>query len=121
MTKRTTRQIGTEGEDLACAYLESKGWRILERNYFFEKAEVDIVAYDDTAIVFLEVKYRTSSKYGQPEEYVSEIKVENVFKAAEAWMYERKMEGSPMRFDVIGILQENNEAPEIRHIQDAFR
>ena len=121
MSSLTNRQICNEGEDIACAYLESKGWRILERNYFFEKSEVDIVAYDDTAIVFVEVKYRTSAKYGRPEEYVTEVKVEHVFKAAEAWMYERKMDGSPMRFDVIGILQENNQAPEIKHIQDAFR
>ncbi len=121
MTKRTTREIGNEGEELACAYLESKGWRILERNYFFEKSEVDIIAYDNTAIVFIEVKLRSSDKYGRPEEYVSEVKVEHVFKAAEAWMYERKMDGSPMRFDVIGILQKKNEAPEFNHIQDAFR
>ncbi|MEP1141719.1 MAG: YraN family protein, partial [Balneola sp.] len=47
MTEKTTRAIGNEGEELACAYLESKGWRILERNYFFEKSEVDIIAYDD--------------------------------------------------------------------------
>lgn len=121
MTKKTTKAIGNEGEELACAYLESKGWRILERNYFFEKSEVDIVAYDDTAIVFVEVKLRSSDKFGTPIEHISEEKVMHVFKAAEAWMYERKMDGSPMRFDVIGILQKKNEAPEFNHIQDAFR
>ncbi|WP_018127357.1 YraN family protein [Balneola vulgaris] len=121
MTKKTTTDIGNEGEELACAYLESKGWRILERNYFFEKSEVDIVAYDDTAIVFIEVKMRSSDKFGKPEEFVSEVKVEHVFKAAEAWMYERKMEGSPMRFDVIGILNEKGKAPAFNHIEDAFR
>ena len=62
MTKKSHREIGNDGEDLACAYLESKGWRILERNYFFEHSEVDIVAYDDTAIVFVEVKFRTNTK-----------------------------------------------------------
>lgn len=121
MAKKSHREIGNEAEDLACAYLESKGWRILERNYFFEHAEVDIVAYDDTAIVFVEVKMRSSAKYGQPMEYVTEEKVKNVFKAAEAWMYERKMDGSPMRFDIVGILQNKNEAPEFNHIRDAFR
>ncbi len=121
MTEKTTRAIGNEGEELACAYLESKGWRILERNYFFEKSEVDIIAYDDAAIVFVEVKLRSSDKYGRPEEYVTDVKVEHVFKAAEAWMYERKMDGSPMRFDVIGILQKKNEAPHFTHLQDAFR
>lgn len=121
MTKKSNRERGTEAEELACAYLESKGWRILERNYFFEHSEVDIVAYDDKAIVFVEVKMRSSTKFGQPEEFVTDVKVQNVFKAAEAWMYERKMEGSPVRFDVVGIIQKNNEAPEFRHIEDAFR
>ncbi|MEP1139972.1 MAG: YraN family protein, partial [Balneola sp.] len=73
------------------------------------------------AIVFVEVKLRSSDKYGRPEEYVTDVKVEHVFKAAEAWMYERKMDGSPMRFDVIGILQKKNEAPHFTHLQDAFR
>jgi putative endonuclease len=121
MPKKSHREIGNEAEDLACAYLESKGWRILERNYFFEHAEVDIVAYDDTAIVFVEVKMRSSTKYGEPVEHVTEEKVKNVFKASEAWMYERKMDGSPMRFDIVGIVQKKNEAPEFTHIQDAFR
>lgn len=121
MAKKSHRKIGNEAEELACAYLESKGWRILDRNYFFQHAEVDIVAYDDTAIVFVEVKMRSSTKFGRPMEYVTEVKVENVFKAAEAWMYERKMEGAPMRFDIIGIVQKKNEAPDFNHIQDAFR
>jgi putative endonuclease len=121
MGKKSKREIGNEGEELACAYLESKGWRILERNYFFEHAEVDIVAYDDTAIVFVEVKLRSNTKFGQPFEHVTDDKVENIFKASEAWMYERKMDGSPMRFDIVGIVQEKNEAPEFNHIEDAFR
>lgn len=121
MTKKSHREIGNEGEELACAYLESKGWTILERNYFFDHAEVDIVAYDEKAIVFVEVKMRSSTKFGRPMEHISEGKVQNVFKASEAWMHERKMDGSPMRFDIIGIIKKKNEAPEFNHIQDAFR
>lgn len=123
MTAKNTRQIGREGEDLAAAYLESKDYRILERNYFFERAEVDIVAYDkESCIVFAEVKYRTDTGFGEPEDSVSEEKMRNVFKAAEAWLYERKMDGAPVRFDVIAIVQQNDkEAPRIRHFEDAFR
>jgi putative endonuclease len=121
MTKKSHREIGNEGEELACAYLETKGWTILDRNYFFEHAEVDIVALDENVIVFVEVKLRSSTKFGQPMEYVTEEKVKNVFKASEAWMYERKMDGYPMRFDVIGIVQKSGEAPEFNHIEDAFR
>lgn len=115
------REIGDEGEELAIAYLESKGYTILERNYHFERAEVDIVAYDnETWIVFAEVKIRSSNRFGEPEEFVDDQKIKNIYKAAEAWIYERKMDGVPVRFDVISILQRNNEAPDIKHFEDAF-
>jgi len=121
MSKKSTRQIGNEGEELAAAYLESKGYIILERNYHFEHAEVDIVAYNqETHIVFVEVKKRSSNRYGEPEESIDDEKIQNVYKAAEAWLYERKMDGSPVRFDVISIIQQKNEAPEIKHFENAF-
>ena len=119
--KKSTREIGNEGEDLAAAYLESKGYTILDRNYHFRHAEVDIVACDNEAyIVFVEVKQRTNDRYGRPEEYVDGVKQKNVYKAAEAWIYERKMDGAPVRFDVIAILQPPNGAPEIKHFEHAF-
>lgn len=120
MNAKTTRQIGDEGEELAVSYLESKGYTILERNYYFERAEVDIVAYDKTCIVFVEVKKRATADYGKPEEFITESKIENLYKAAEAWIYERKMDTAPARFDVIAITQQNNEAPDIRHFENAF-
>ncbi|WP_445664265.1 YraN family protein [Fodinibius sp. AD559] len=121
MSKKTTREIGDEGEELAVAYLESKGYTILDRNYHFERAEVDIVAYDnETCIVFAEVKTRSSNTFGEPEEFVDEEKIQNVYKAAEAWIYERKMDGAPVRFDIVAILQKNNEAPNIKHFENAF-
>lgn len=121
MSKKTTREIGHDGEELAAAYLESKGYTILERNYHFEHAEVDIVAYDnETCIVFAEVKTRSSNTFGEPEEFIDDEKIQNIYKAAEAWIYERKMDGTPVRFDVISILQKNNEAPNIKHFENAF-
>jgi len=121
MTDKSTRQIGNEGEELAAAYLESKGYTILERNYHFEHAEIDIVAYDnESCIIFAEVKKRSSNKFGEPEEYVDEQKIENIYKAAEAWIYERKMDGAPVRFDVISIIQQGTEAPNIKHFEHAF-
>ena len=121
MSKKSTREIGDEGEELAAAYLESKGYTVLEQNYHFEHAEVDIVAYDNESyIIFAEVKMRSTNRFGEPEEFVDEEKIQNVYKAAEAWIYERKMDGVPVRFDVISILQQNNEAPEIKHFENAF-
>lgn len=118
---KTTRQTGQEAEELAAAYLESKDWIVLDRNYFFEKAEVDIVATDRNYIVFVEVKMRSNTYFGHPEEYVTPAKEKNIKKAAEAWIYERKMETAVVRFDVISIVQKGNAAPQITHFEDAFR
>ncbi|MFH5831421.1 YraN family protein [Halalkalibaculum sp. DA3122] len=120
MTSKHPRQIGDEGEDLAASYLESKEYTVLERNYFFKRAEVDIVAYDEKQIVFVEVKYRSDTTFGEPEDAISEQKKQNIFKAAEAWLYERKMDGAPVRFDVISIVQKENEAPRFKHFENAF-
>lgn len=121
MSSKTTKQIGNEGEEIAVAYLESKGYTILERNYFFERAEVDIVAYDESCLSFIEVKMRSSTKFGAPEESVTQEKMNNIYRAAEAWIYERKMDGVPVRFDIIAIVQQDNDAPDITHYENAFR
>lgn len=118
---KTGRQIGDEGEEIAAAFLESKGWLILDRNYYFEKAEVDIVAYDHKQIIFVEVKLRSDTYFGRPEDFVTPQKESLVKKAAEAWVYERKMETALVRFDVIAIVQAHNKAPDITHFEDAFR
>ena len=120
MSEKSARSRGQEAEELAAAYLESKGWTVLDRNYFFQRAEVDIVAFDQTCIIFVEVKSRTDTDFGHPEDYVDEEKIKNIYKAAEAWIYERRMDGVPARFDVISLVQKGNEAPDIKHFEDAF-
>lgn len=117
----TSHDIGNRGEDIAAAYLESKDWLIFDRNYRFEKAEVDIVATDRNYIIFVEVKFRSNTYFGQPEDYITPQKEANIKKAAEAWVYERKMDTAVVRFDVVSIVQKNNEAPQITHFKDAFR
>ncbi|RNC84369.1 MAG: YraN family protein [Balneola sp.] len=117
----THRHIGNKAEDLACEFLLTKGWEILDRNYYSGHSEVDIIAKDDSFIVFLEVKMRSSTKFGSPLEHVTEAKVAHVFKAAETWVIENNAHDSPLRFDVISILKEENLPPLIEHIPDAFR
>lgn len=116
----TTKSIGDKGEDLAVLYLENKGYTILDRNYRFEKAEVDIVAYHALEIVFVEVKTRKNADFGQPEEFVNETKIANICKASEAWLYERNMVGSAARFDVISIVSQSSTEHRIRHFENAF-
>jgi putative endonuclease len=122
----STKDIGNRGEDLAVAYLEDQGFRLFDRNYRFERAEVDVVAFepnaDDTGgeIVFVEVKTRTSLGYGAPEDAVDEAKQRLIAKAAEAWLHERRLDGAPVRFDVVAVVLRQGRAPDITHHRDAF-
>ncbi len=118
---KSNRHIGNNAENLAVEYLQKEGYEILDRNYYSSHSEIDIVAKNQLYIVFFEVKMRSSTQFGQPFEQVTEAKVEHVFNAAEAWVIEHKLENSPMRFDVIGILIRKGEKPIINHIPDAYR
>lgn len=118
---KTKREIGNEGEDLACEFLVQKGWEILDRNYYSGHSEIDIIAKDGIFTVFLEVKMRSSTQFGKPFEQVTETKVEHIFSAAHAWAIQYELQNSPMRFDVIGILSKKGKQPEINHITDAYR
>ncbi|GAB5518074.1 MAG: YraN family protein [Rhodothermales bacterium] len=123
----TTKEIGDRGEALAAEYLEQHGYIILERNYRFERAEVDLVAFrpyeDYTAggeLIFVEVKTRSGLGFGHPEEAVTEAKKLNLIKAAKAYLHERRLEGSPSRFDVISIVLQGDAEPSIEHFENAF-
>jgi putative endonuclease len=119
------QSVGMDGEDLAAAYLEGLGYRVMERNYRFERAEVDLICFEPTPdnaggqLVFVEVKTRTGTGYGRPEEAITHEKQRNMLRAAEAFLHERRLDGSPCRFDVVAIILKG-EGREIQHFRDAF-
>ncbi len=113
-------ELGRLGEERAAEHLASNGYMVLDRNYRFMRAEVDIVAATEREIVFVEVKTRSSTSFGEPEEHVDDKKRRQLFKVAEAWLHERRMEGSPVRFDVISILKPGKRDEKITHFEGAF-
>jgi len=121
----TASELGQKGEALAADYLEAKGYRLLDRNYRFERAEVDLVMFEPTPandggeIVFVEVKARRGTGFGRPEDAVTEAKQKAIRRVAEAWLHERKLFPSPVRFDVVAILF-GGEEPEVEHFENAF-
>lgn len=122
----STKHIGDRGEALAAAFLEARGYRILERQYRFERAEVDLVCFEPAdqydlggELVFVEVKTRTGLGFGRPEEAVTPEKKRNIIRAAEAYLHERRLDGSPCRFDVVAVLL-GDEEPQIEHFKHAF-
>ncbi len=118
--------LGRWGEDRAANHLEGNGHMILDRNYRFEKAEIDLVCFEPNAdnsggeLVFVEVKTRRGSDWGTPEESVTPAQKQRIMRAAEAFMYERKLDGSPCRFDVVAIEKGAGDAFELRHHRHAF-
>lgn len=113
------RKQGSEGEELAAAYLEKEGLKILEQNYRFERGEIDLIAEEGGEIVFIEVKARKSKEYGDPEDSITPQKEERIRAVAEGYLFEHQIEGRPCRFDVVAIEYQNGK-PTIRHIRNAF-
>lgn len=116
-------ELGAKGEDIAAGFLEAKGLHIMDKNYRYEKSEIDIVALQlsPAEVVFVEVKTRTSNYAGYPEDSIDQTKKQHLFKAADAYLYEKQLLTVPARFDIIAIDMKNPEEPLIHHIEDAFR
>lgn len=110
------RNKGTEKETLAASFLITKNYTILEKNYRRKTGEIDLICRDpkDT-IVFVEVKYRKSTRKGYPEEAVTFGKTVRIYRTAEWYLSEHHQAGKKCRFDVVAIQGE-----EIRHIKNAF-
>ena len=113
------RSKGREGENLAAQFLEKKGYSILERNYRFERGEIDIVAKEGQELVFVEVKSRHSKQYGAPEESVTPAKEAQLKKVAEGYLYEHNIENQSCRFDIVTITYQRG-TPVLRLIPNAF-
>lgn len=117
-----TVEKGKFAEDAACEFLESKGITIIDRNYRFMGHEVDAVGYQGEEIVFIEVRSKKNATFGYPEETVDKSKQKSIIQAAEAWLYEKRMEGARIRFDVVSVLTsyKGEEIPDIEHFRNAF-
>ncbi len=121
----TTAEIGRRGEDVAAAYLEARGYRVMDRNVRFLREEVDIVAFQPTPaddggmIVFVEVKARSGSGFGRPEDAVDAAKQKAIMRVAEAYLHERRLMPSPTRFDVVAVHFGPGE-PRVEHFENAF-
>jgi putative endonuclease len=123
----TSKRIGDRGETLAADFLAEQGYRIMDTNYRYERAEVDLVCYEpdeDVArggeIVFVEVKTRSGLGFGAPEDAVTDEKQQHIVRAAQAYLYERQLEGAPVRFDVVSVVLNQDDTPAIEHFKDAF-
>ena len=111
-------ELGKKGEQLAVDYLLKNGYEIVEKNYRFQKAEVDIIAQKDHVLIAVEVKTRSSIDFGNPQDFVNPKKIKLLVSAIDNYVNDRDLDVE-VRFDIIAILREQG-AFKIEHIKDAF-
>ena len=113
------KTTGDKGEILAVAFLEKSGYTIVERNWRFRHWEVDIIASKNNRLHFIEVKTRTTEKYGKPEESIKREKMDSLKNAAEEYLYIHT-EWKYIQFDVVAIMLHYNAPPEYFLIEDIY-
>lgn len=113
------KQLGQWGEQQAIDFLTKDNYLILEQNWRYGRAEIDIIASKENILIFFEVKTRTSTIFGQPEDFVSRRQQKMITKAAMAYIDTVNHQGE-IQFDIISILHISDKQLTIRHIPDAF-
>lgn len=111
-------ELGKFGEELAVAFLQKNGYDILETNWTFQKAEIDIIALKDNIVAVVEVKTRSSIEFGLPQDFVKPKKIQLLVKAVNEYVVSNDIDAE-VRFDIIAIYKEDK-TYKIEHIKDAF-
>ena len=114
----THNELGKKGEDLAVEFLQKSSYNILERNWRFKKAEVDIIARKNDVLAVIEVKTRSTNHFGNPQDFVNPKKIKLLVEAIHEYVTRKDLDVE-VRFDIIAILK-NQQTFKINHIEDAF-
>lgn len=108
----TTREQGQYTENLACQYLENKGFKLIEKNFNCRLGEIDLIMKDNDSLVFVEVRYRRSNDFGSGAESVTANKQSKLIKTASLYLQQHdKYNKNPSRFDIVsitGIIETND-------------
>lgn len=111
--------FGKKAEELAAEFLLKNGYKILARNFRYQKAEIDIIAEKDNLIIICEVKARSTDVFNLPQEAVNKKKIKLLVSAADYYLKEFNVLNE-IRFDIISVLPDEKQDLTIEHIQDAF-
>jgi len=112
-------ELGKLGEKLASDYLLKNGYEVLAQNFYFDKAEIDIIAKKDAnTLVIVEVKTRNSDFFGDPQEFVTPLKIKLLVKAANEYVISNDLD-MEVRFDIIAVIK-NKTIEKIEHFENAF-
>lgn len=112
-------EFGKKAEELAVEYVKKQGYKILTRNFRFQKAEIDIIAEKDNIIAVIEVKARSTDAFMLPQEAVTKTKIRSIVSTANHYLEEFNKHNE-VRFDIISVLPDEKGNLSIEHITDAF-
>jgi len=111
-------ELGKFGEELAVEFLQKSGYTILETNWTFQKAEIDIIAQKGIILAIVEVKTRSSIEFGLPQDFVKPKKIQLLVKAVNEYVISNDLDVE-VRFDIMAIYKEDK-TYKMEHIEDAF-
>jgi putative endonuclease len=111
---------GQQGEQLAAQFLQRQGYRIAQQNYRCRSGEIDIVAWDDATLVFVEVKMKGQTAFGTPQAMVHTSKQKKIVHVAMTYVQQHHLQDTNIRFDVVAILALPGTQPDVTHVRDAF-
>lgn len=115
------QHIGKVGEAIAANYLLDKGYQMLDQNFKARYGEIDLVALDAECVVFVEVKTRTTSAFGNPEDSITPAKLQKLENAALLWLQAHPEAPDDWRMDAIAILIDHqNNVKELKHFLNAY-
>lgn len=110
--------LGKKGEQLAIDFLLKKGYTIRDKNWRYQKAEVDIIAQKADILVVVEVKTRSNTDFGNPQDFVNNKKIKLLVGAIDEYVTTNNLDVE-VRFDIIAIVKNGNQFS-IEHLEDAF-
>jgi putative endonuclease len=123
---RTKDAVGRYGEQLAADHLAAAGLEILDRNWRCSDGELDIVAREKHVVVFIEVKTRSTTAFGDPAEAMTPQKTGRIHRLAMRWLAEQRDKSaqfgpwSELRFDLVTVVRLTEDGPRLRHVRGAF-
>ena len=110
--------LGKEGEEIAARYLQEHGYTIQDRDWHCGHKDLDLVVTKDDTIVFVEVKTRTGTGWGNPQDFVNNRKIQSIVRSADAYLRLNQI-NMDVRFDIVSVVTENGDF-KVEHIEQAF-
>lgn len=114
------QSLGKDGESIAVEFLKNRGYNIVERNFRCRSGEIDIIAYDGSCLVFIEVKTRSSAAFGSPAAAVGRAKQQQICRASQFYLSRTDAVDCDIRFDVVGIVTNGRTSADIELYTNAF-